>query len=107
MIFTASTATITPSVTDSVTLRCGVYDFSPSFTNSLVGRDVTDVSHETHVTHVTHLTHVTSIVVTRRGGDHVASVTQYVPVRQFLDFASLHVNADVTANGAQLGYICL
>merc|ERR1711941_60285 len=84
----------------TMTMRCSLNDTALSFANGLVGRrDFTETANN--------IQHVTSLVIMRNSGEHVASVSQFVPAKALVDLSNLQVTGDVSGNGnnGERGYI--
>ena len=90
---------IKPLLTPSLTLRCSLHDSAPpTGSDSLVGRR--DVTHTDD-----NIRDLVSVVVTRNGGQHVASVTQFSPPRGLLDAGNLNVTGDINTGHEERGYL--
>jgi len=122
--FTTSSSSIKPLVTDSLLLRCGVFDGAPTGTSGIIGkRDVmSDVIATNHALSSTtsfghtssdiskrdvktsDIAHVTSITITKNNVD-VAAVTAFVAAKVFNNTGGVHVTGNVTASGAERGFL--
>ena len=101
----------TPGITDHVTLYCGLNETTPTGTHGLVGRDVTNVEEIEFNNDVTDdddgdvtttsaaIDYITSIVISRQGGEVLATTSDHHPARHFLNTSSVDVTGDVSGAG--------
>ena len=91
-----------------MTLYCSLNETTPTGTHGLVGRDVTALEHDQLSSHVTEdagdvtttsdvIDYVTNIVISRKSGDVLASVSDHHPPRDFLTNSDVNVTGDVTS----------
>jgi len=108
--FRVTPTIFTPGITSHVTLYCSLNETTPTGTHGLVGRDVTALEHDQLSSHVTEdagdvtttsdvIDYVTNIVISRKSGDVLASVSDHHPPRDFLTSSDVSVTGDVTSTG--------
>jgi len=91
-------ASITPSLTSSMTLRCSLDDSFISAGNTIIGRrDVTD-----HTDY--DVQRVSSIIISREGKD-IAAISQGSAARLLVNDTNIQVSGDLTGGSGEKGYL--